>query len=233
MSLRPMFDNVVNKYDFINRLLTAGLDKFWRQMCAKECASARVTVDLCCGTGDLTLNVKRFAPEACILGVDFSKVMLRKTMKKIAQRQKEDNGLDNVVLILADAGHLPFKDECVDRVGISFSFRNLVYNNPDTEICLKEILRTLHPKGKFVCVETSQPTWHLLRILYHLYLRKIVPLIGGFISGHKGAYHYLGLSARNFPTPEEIAKILFHAGFSEVSVKKVTLGVIALHVAVK
>ncbi len=240
-----MFDSVSNTYDLLNRILTWGLDEGWRKICAEECATGTVILDLCCGTGDLALLISRRAsPEACIIGLDFSKAMLEKAInKRLAERQKRKKvniALDKVDVdprdigfILADAAYLPFKDESIDRVGISFSFRNLIYKNPKAELCLRDVLRALRPGGKFVCVETSQPERRSLRVLYHFYLRRVVALIGGYISGRKGAYRYLGTSAANFPTAEEIADRLLSAGFRKVSYKHMTFGAVAIHTSVK
>ncbi len=194
-----------------------------------------VVVDLCCGTGDLALHIsKHVAPEASVLGLDFSKAMLRRAIsKKHAERQKRDQFTHDISFILADAAHLPFKDDSIDRIGISFSFRNLVYRNPKAKTCLREALRTLRPRGKFVCVETSQPRFRPLRFLYHLYLIGVVPLVGWLVAGHKGAYRYLGISAKNFPSAKEIADMLLNAGFRSVSFKHMTFGVVAIHVGVK
>ncbi|NIP66887.1 ubiquinone/menaquinone biosynthesis methyltransferase [Candidatus Bathyarchaeota archaeon] len=241
-----MFTNVVETYDLINRILTWGLDKVWREACAKECLSSGIVLDLCCGTGDLALYVSKHAsPSVSVLGVDFSKAMLYRAVNKRAKAERKEScrikkgqeelGVDtcNVSFILADAGHLPFKNECIDRIAISFSFRNLVYGNPLAKIYLKEVLRTLRPRGRLVCVETSQPRTSPLRFLYHLYLRKVVPLVGGLMSGQKGAYRYLGISAIHFPSGGEIAEMLLSAGFREISFKPMTLGVVGLHVGIK
>ncbi len=245
MSLKLMFDTVADRYDLLNCVLAWGLDGVWRKTCAKECATGTVIVDLCCGTGDLALHISRYAAiDACIVGLDFSEAMLKKAMsKKSAERQKRDqinlepNGVGgdtrNIDLILADASSLPFRDENVDRIGISFSFRNLVYKNPKAKSVLKEVLRALRTGGKFVCVETSQPRWHFLRFLYHSYLGTVVPFVGGHISGRKGAYRYLGMSATAFPPAKELADMLSSAGFRDVSFIQMTFGIVAMHVGVK
>jgi len=245
MSLKLMFDNVVKEYDLINCMLTWKLDEVWRGFCAKECASGGVIVDLCSGTGNLALHISNYSTSrAFVIGLDFSRAMLKTAMSKklIEKRKRRCNGIRqkkarvnpcDINFILADAACLPFQDECVDRIGTSFSFRNLVYKNPKAMTCLKEIVRVLQPRGKFVCIETSQPRQRLLRILYHLYLRKVVPFVGGLVSRRKGAYRYLGVSATNFPPAEEIADMLSHAGFPEVSFKRMTFGVVALHLGIK
>ncbi len=234
MHLRSMFDSVVESYDVINRLLTLGLDDFWRNICAKECATGKVIVDLCCGTAENTLHIQRRAPpEASVLGVDFSKAMLMKAVEKRSQNEKVDYNKADMGFILADSTFLPFRDGCIDRVGISFSFRNLVYRNPRANISIQEVYRTLRKGGKFVCVETSQPSLRPISLFYHMYLRKILPLIGGLVSKRKLAYRYLAVSAINFPRAEEISDLLLRAGFRKVSFKHLTLGLVAIHISVK
>ena len=98
---------------------------------------------------------------------------------------------------------------------------------------MEEVLRILHTGGKFVCVETSQPKWRVVNAFYHLYLNKVVPLVGGLISGHKGAYRYLGTSALNFPRAEQIAGMLLRTGFRKVSYDYMTFGIVAKHVGTK
>lgn len=245
MSLKSMFEHIVDSYDLINHFLTWGLDDLWRGISAKECASGMLIVDLCCGTAKHSFQiVKRANPEALVIGLDFSKAMLRKAAEKEGHMRRKrkliDNSQDNrkfdlpyVDFILSDSTFLPFKDGCIDRIGISFSFRNLLYKNPKGEASLKEVLRTLRSGGKFVCVETSQPRVRPLTILYHMYLKKAVPFIGGLISRRKFAYRYLGTSAINFPGAEKIADILLRAGFRRVSRRQLTFGVTAIHVGVK
>ena len=182
-----MFAGVAETYDFLNRLMTLGLDRKWRKMCARECASGHVVLDLCCGTGDLTFNISEYSgSNTQVIGLDFSKQMLYKALNKkiLAENQSKQNNKhefrngQNVSFILADAAHLPFKDQCFDRIGISFSFRNLIYRNPRAKDYIKAILSALRPRGQFIFVETSQPKHRSLQILYHLYHRKIVKFIG-------------------------------------------------------
>jgi demethylmenaquinone methyltransferase/2-methoxy-6-polyprenyl-1,4-benzoquinol methylase len=237
MSLKPMFARVVKRYDFLNHLLTWGFDTVWRKTCAKECTSGQVIIDLCCGTGDLALNISKLvALETTILAMDFSKMMLKRAKaKEDSERRKRDikQKKSDVNFILADATHLPLNEGIIDRICISFSFRNLIYKNPKSKTFLMEILRTLRLQGRFVFVETSQPKSLLFRVLYHLYLSRVVPLVGWLISGNKGAYHYLGISATNFPSAEEVSKMLSSAGFRNVSFRRITFGAVALHVGEK
>jgi demethylmenaquinone methyltransferase/2-methoxy-6-polyprenyl-1,4-benzoquinol methylase len=162
-----------------------------------------------------------------LVGVDFSKEMLSKALHH--EKPRERRG----ILVLAEAGNLPFRDECVDRVGIAFSFRNLIYKNSRAGPHLKEILRVTHRGGKFIVVETSQPASYPLRIALHLYQGKIVPFIGGVISGDWSAYRYLGDSSTNFYSPENVRKMLLTHGFRTVSYNPLALGIACVHVSTK
>jgi demethylmenaquinone methyltransferase/2-methoxy-6-polyprenyl-1,4-benzoquinol methylase len=239
ISLRQMFTTIVEEYDTINRIVTFELDDVWRKRCAANCTHCKVIVDLCCGTGRLLKQISQHTGfESLIVGLDFSRAMLKKAIcnnHKDGEERRVNMQApkDGVGFILADAGYLPLKDESVDCVCISFSLRNLIYKNPQARVHLKEIIRVLKPGGRFVCVETSQPKWLPLRMLYHIYLQKCVPFIGWLISGRKGPYNYLGASAINFPPAEKIRSILLNAGFRKVTFKHLTFGIVALHVGIK
>jgi len=245
MSLKPMFAAVAKRYDLLNHIITFGLDKVWREACCKKCTSGKVILDLCCGTGDLTIGIsKNSASKTFILGLDFSKMMLQQAKTKIhseghikshndVQQMKKGGWNSNVNFILADAAQIPFRDNSINRICTSFSFRNLIYGNQKAKLFLLEVLRTLHPQGKFVFVETSQPKSLFLRSLYHVYINKVVPILGWLISKNKGAYNYLGVSAANFPSAEKIADMLLSIGFRNVTFKHMTLGAVALHIGVK
>jgi demethylmenaquinone methyltransferase/2-methoxy-6-polyprenyl-1,4-benzoquinol methylase len=244
MQLRPMFSGVADTYDLVNRVLTLGFDERWREACARESGSERFVVDLCCGTGALSLKLLRnLGSESCLMGLDFNKQMLDRAAKKSEYLQKRQhrnvhdasNGTDvaDFIFMVTDAAHLPLRDECIDDISISFSFRNLMYKNPKAITYLREATRTLKNNGKFVCVETSQPKSRLVRAFFRFYCLKIVPLVGGLVSGRKAAYKYLGKSAADFPFPQEIVAMLKKAGLRKVTFKPLSLGIIALYVAKK
>jgi demethylmenaquinone methyltransferase/2-methoxy-6-polyprenyl-1,4-benzoquinol methylase len=228
LTLRRFFANIAKTYDQVNFILTLGLDSPWRRAAARECASSEVVLDLCCGSGKLLESISRFvARRSLMVGVDFSKEMMSKALH---QEKRKDR---RRTLVLAEAGNLPFRDECMDRVGIAFSFRNLIYKNSQAGLHLKEILRVTRRGGKFVVVETSQPTSHPLRIALHLYQEKIVPIIGGMISGYWNAYRYLSDSSINFYPPENIRKMLLSHGFRTVRYIPLALGIACVHVSTK
>ena len=154
-------------------------------------------------------------------------------LEKAAEKAKHLPLKAKLNFIHGDVGDLPFPDEYFDCIGISFAFRNLTYNNPNTPRYLSEIVRVLKKGGQFVIVESSQPSNKLIRKLDHFYLRTFVRWMGTFLSKNKTAYNYLTESASKFFTAEEISDFLVKAGFSKVTVKRLLFGATAIHVAEK
>ncbi len=206
------------------------MDERWRARAVRECLSGdpENVLDICCGTGDLVLRLARSAPEGVRLaGIDFSPGMLEVARAKVAAA-----GLgDRVSLLMGDIAELPFPRGYFDVVGISFAFRNLTYRNPRTDLYLAEIRRVLSPEGRFVIIESSQPSQRALRAAFHLYLRWVVSGLGGLISGSPGAYRYLSRSAAGYYTPEELTDLLIAAGFDRVRYRSLFGGVAAIHIA--
>jgi len=187
-------------------------------------------MDLCCGTGDLTIWLARLAPLGTeVLGLDYSLPMLTRAKEK-AKRYPLKTNLN---FIHGDVGDLPFPDGHFDSIGISFALRNLTYKNPKTQRYLVEVVRVLKPGGEFVIVESSQPPNSFIRKIVHLYLRLFVYRVGSWISKNKPAYKYLSESARHFYTAEEVVDLLVNAGFKRVTVKRLLFGAAAIHIAVK
>lgn len=229
--LQKMFVEVPKSYDLMNRLLTLRFDERWREKAARECLAgnpARV-LDLCTGTGDLAIRIARLAGEKTeIIGLDYSDNML-----SIARQKAIRKGFELIKFINGDVVALPFDNESIDVIGIAFGFRNLTYKNPDSEIFLKEIYRVLVPEGRLIIVETSQPYTRILRLLFYVYLKVFVAIIGGWISGLKSAYKYLAESARNFYSPEEVGNLLLKKGFAKVQHKRLTGGIAGITTALK
>jgi demethylmenaquinone methyltransferase/2-methoxy-6-polyprenyl-1,4-benzoquinol methylase len=229
--LQKMFSEVPERYDLLNRILTFRMDEHWRRLAARECLSADPTdaLDLCTGTGDLVLRMARNVNgQTSLHALDYSEPML-----KVARRKAREKGFDRIRFIYGDAADMPFKNERMDAVGIGFAFRNLTWKNPDREKFLAEIYRVLKPGGKFVIIESSQPSNPLVKGLFRVYLRVMVAGLGAALSGHHGAYRYLAASARNFYTPPEVRGMLLDTGFREVTHRSLSLGMAGLTVALK
>jgi demethylmenaquinone methyltransferase/2-methoxy-6-polyprenyl-1,4-benzoquinol methylase len=228
--LYEMFNTVPRHYDLLNKIMTLGLDKKWRNRAVQAClaSSPENVLDICCGTGDLAHSLSLIKnTNTKILALDYSRLML-----DIAA-QKNELLDDQPSLLIGDASRLPFRNESFDCVGISFAFRNLTYRNPKISDHLTEIVRVIKPGGRFVIVESSQPKSSLIRKLFHIYLRVYVAKIGALISGEKGAYNYLAKSATLFYMPEEIKDMLMKAGFSRVDYQPLFFGAAGIHIAVK
>lgn len=230
--LHNMFSSIAPSYDLVGRLMTLGLDQRWRRQAARECLISRPrrVLDLCCGTGDLAISLARLAGDDVeVVGIDYSQPMLLRAARK-AERVADSGRLS---FTCGDVASLPFPKGYFDCVGISFAFRNLTYTNPLAQRYLAETLRVLSDGGRFVIVETSQPSSRLVRKLYHLYLHRFVFGLGYLISGNRRAYRYLAESATDFYTPDELGKTLVAAGFRRVSCRRLFLGAVSIHVAVK
>ena len=223
---------VPSHYDLINRLFTWGLDERWRQRAAMECLKGQPKrlLDLCCGTGDLALRLANMGVDnASIVGIDFSLPMLRLAREKAKSSMKSGQ----VTFVYGDVATLPFLDEYFDCIGISFAFRNLTYKNRLALRYLSEVLRVLKTGGRFVIVESSQPSSLPIRRLFHLYMRWFVPPLGHLLSGNRGAYRYLAESASRFYTVDELRNLMLEAGFCRFSSQSLTFGAVAIHVATK
>ena len=166
--------------------------------------------------------------ETRIQALDYSRPMLA-----VAREKAEKARLNNIEFIHGDAASMPLENEGLDVIGIAFAFGNLTYKNPDREKFLQEIHRVLKPRGKFVIVESSQPENRVMKSLFRLYLKLFVAGIGGWLSGHRGAYRYLAASARNFYEPAEIKQLLSGAGFNRVDHRPFLGGIAGLTVATK
>jgi len=229
--LEKMFNEVPVRYDMLNRVITWRLDERWRKAAVRKCLEREPSrvLDLCTGTGDLAIRLARQVNgQTKIQALDYSQPMLA-----VAREKADKAKLNNIEFIHGDAASLPLENEDLDVIGIAFAFRNLTYKNPDRERFLQEIYRVLKPQGKFVIVESSQPENRVMKSLFRIYLKVFVAGIGGWLSGHKGAYRYLAASARNFYEPAEIKQFLSDTGFSKVEYRPFLGGIAGLTVATK
>jgi demethylmenaquinone methyltransferase/2-methoxy-6-polyprenyl-1,4-benzoquinol methylase len=230
--LHGMFTEVPPRYDFINHVITLGMDSGWRSLAGRTCLEKKPQriLDIGCGTGDLSISIAKRALEGTeIVGLDYSQPML-----DIAKKKAEKAGAgEKVSFISGDASNLPFPDEHFDCAGISFAFRNLTYNNPLCHPHLLEVRRVLKTGGRYVIVESSQPENRFIRSVFHLYLRMYVGPVGQWLSGNKGAYKYLAESARRYYMPRQVKGLLMGAGFKNIRYKQLFFGAAGLHVAYK
>ncbi len=228
--LYEMFNSVPRRYDLLNKIITWGLDRKWRNKAAVEClkSSPERILDICCGTGDLAHTISLLKESSAeVFGLDYSRLMLDVAVGKAEALA------DKPSYIIGDASRLPFPDNCFDCIGISFAFRNLTYKNPKLNNHLTEIVRVLKPGSRFIIVESSQPESPFIRKLFHIYLRRYVAKIGTIISGNRSAYNYLAESASRFYTPGEIRDMLIEAGFARVDYRPLLFGAAGIHTAVK
>ena len=218
--VREMFGRIAGRYDVLNHLLSGNVDKRWRKKVAsklktKLVADDPVILDVACGTGDLSLTLFENTG-ARVIATDFCRPMLKVAADKIP---------DKIKLIEGDALRLPFRDQTFDAVTIAFGLRNLA----SVEGGLAELLRILKPNGWLVVLEFSRPTNSILRPLFGFYFRRILPLMGGVISGSLSAYTYLPNSVLKFPDQEQLALLMKDSGFQQVSFENLTGGIAALH----
>jgi len=227
--VREMFTRIAPRYDLLNHLLSAHMDRLWRARTARELNSIlerpdAVVLDLCCGTGDLAFSMRRNA-KAQIIGVDFSHCML----VRARQKAQAANKAAPLPFLEADALRLPFADGTFDLVTSAFGFRNLA----NYEDGLREISRVLKPGGTIGILEFTEPAPGILGDAYRFYCRSVLPKIGGWISGDTDAYAYLPKSVGQFFRPEQFAALLKTAGYVQVRFRLMTLGSVALHLALR
>jgi len=216
--IQEMFDNIASDYDKMNRVMTFGMDKYWRRYVVKQSAlqdNDRL-LDLATGTGDIIFEaLKKYSLEAT--GLDFSESMLEIARTRDTKKQAG--------WIQADALNLPFDNSSFDAVTSGYLMRNV----GDIEKAFSEQYRVLKPGGKVVCLDTTPPPKNILRPLIGFYLKKIIPFIGKILTGNKSAYAYLTESTVNFKTPMEIKSIMIQCGFKDIKIKKFMYGTIAVH----
>jgi demethylmenaquinone methyltransferase/2-methoxy-6-polyprenyl-1,4-benzoquinol methylase len=219
-----MFDAIADRYDLLNHLLSAGIDRRWRRRAIRSLAlSGRERVlDLCTGTADLAIAALTAAPSAArVVGVDFAPAMLRIGTEKVRRRRL--NG--QLALVRGDATRTPIATASVDAVTLAFGIRNV----EDVPAVCSEIARALKPGGRFAILEFGVPRLPALRAAYLWYFNRILPRIGRIVSRHHAAYEYLPASVSAFSTPDEFMTILRQSGFLDVSAVPLTFGIVFLY----
>ena len=220
-----MFDRISRRYDLMNRLMTSGRDAAWRRLAAREALAGErgYVLDVATGTADLAIELARQGAVG-VVALDFSRQMLRGAAEKLHRL-----GHPHIELVCADAMCLPFPDATFDACTIGFGLRNL----PDYQAGIAEMARVLRPGGRLVILETTPVRQPWLAPLFHVYFDRMVPLLGGLISGDRDAYGYLPRSTGAFPDAETLAAMLANAGLVGVRFQRLMLGTVALHVAVR
>jgi demethylmenaquinone methyltransferase / 2-methoxy-6-polyprenyl-1,4-benzoquinol methylase len=222
--VRSMFGRVAPRYDLANHLLSANVDRYWRNHTVArvqgilERPDSRV-IDLACGTGDLLIALERKARRG-LIGSDFCHPMLTGARTKLRREQLRST------LIESDALSLPFPDSTIDLITIAFGYRNLA----NYRAGLVEMRRVLRPGGALAILEFTQPPNAAFAAVYNWYSRKILPILGGAISGAREAYDYLPESVRKFPDAPELSRMMQETGFANVDWEYLTFGIAALHI---
>jgi demethylmenaquinone methyltransferase / 2-methoxy-6-polyprenyl-1,4-benzoquinol methylase len=219
-----MFDAIAPRYDLLNHVLSAGIDRRWR---AAAIGSLRLSgdetlVDVCCGTADVALEARR-GPWAAkrVIGVDFSGAMLRLGHQKVGAARESDR----IALIRGDAMRLPIASRSADAVTIAFGIRNV--QRP--EVACAELARVLRPGGRVAILEFGVPRVPGIKALYLWYFTHVLPRVGRAISGHGAAYSYLPASVGTFAPPSEFVGTLRAAGFADVRADPLTFGIVYLY----
>lgn len=224
--VRAMFSDIAPRYDLLNHLLSFNVDRRWRRRAIRalewERAPAGTYLDLCAGTLDVAAELANQAGfVGRVIGADFAEPMLRAGRDKVRGKP--------VHPIAADALTLPLPDASCSGAIVAFGVRNLA----DLDSGLREVARVLVPGGRYVILDFTIPRAALVRAGYHLYFHHVLPRIGGFISGNRGAYRYLPESVAHFPPAPQLADRLRDAGFKDVRWTSLTLGIAAIHVGTR
>lgn len=222
--IRTMFSRAAGRYDLANHILSANVDRYWRNRTVSRVRDIvnrpdAVVLDLACGTGDLLIALERAAGRR-LIGSDFCHPMLTGAQNKLRREKLRS------VLVESDALALPFRDACLDLITIAFGYRNLANYRSG----LVEMRRVLRPGGALAILEFTQPPNAVFAALYNWYSHRILPILGGAISGVPEAYRYLPESVRKFPDAPELAQMMKESGFARVDWEYLTFGIAALHI---
>ena len=218
-----LFTEVAPHYDRLNDVISLGTQRWWRKrLFANLTVSPRANaLDVCCGTGDLAIELAKRIPEGRITGLDFNQAML-----DLAQEKTKMIG--NLFLIKGDAMHLPFDDNQFDVVTIGFGLRNV----PDANQALREIHRVLKPGGQLAILEMSQPTNPVIKLGWRAYF-KLFPVVASLAGGHKENYQYLGKTSQQFVSARQLCQMMTACGFRRVNYQPLNFGAAALHFGTK
>jgi demethylmenaquinone methyltransferase/2-methoxy-6-polyprenyl-1,4-benzoquinol methylase len=232
-AVREMFDSIAPRYDLLNHVLSANVDRLWWRRTARRFREVlarpdAAVLDICCGTGDLTMALLKHRPAGArpILAADFSRAMLSRGARKfggpgVGARKP---GAPYAVALEADALHLPLQSGSLDLIVTAFGFRNLA----NYEAGLREFHRVLKPDGQLGILDFSEPGG-LVGKAYAVYFRRVLPAIGQLVCGKAGAYNYLPVSVGNFPPPGEMLELMRATGYVECEWQPYTFGIAGLY----
>jgi len=211
-----MFDSIAHRYDLLNTVLSFGADAGWRRRAARAVSfpAAGRALDVACGSGKLTAELRRQATSGLVLGLDFSRQMLQ-----VAAREEP-----GPLYVRGDGLNLPFPDCVFDAVTVAFGLRNFAY----PERGLVEMRRVLRPGGRAAVLEFVRPQRGPIGAAYRSYLAHVLPRVGGWISGDMKAYRYLSDTVEAYRTPEELVDLARQAGWRDTGVELLTMGTVGL-----
>lgn len=226
-SVAAMFNSIAPSYDFLNHLLSFGIDRLWRQRLVKRLLlnDPERVLDVATGTADLALVMAKHSAVVKVVGIDISESMLEIGMAKVNKRKL----MNRISLKKASALCIPSPDNYFDAAMVAFGVRNF----EDLVQGLREICRILKPGGELGVLEFSMPRHWPFNALYRFYFLKFLPWVGGRVSGNRQAYTYLPESVLTFPQGESFAHILKSSGFNDVEIRPLTFGIATLYIAKK
>lgn len=244
-AVRQMFDAIAPRYDLLNHLLSANIDRLWWRRTARQFKDVlalpdAIVADVCCGTGDLTMALLKLRPGGAqpILAIDFAHAMLRRGASKFSAAAANsaagrsgsghDSGAPYAIAIEADALHLPLRAASLDLIVTAFGFRNLA----NYEAGLAEFHRALKPGGRLGILEFSEPDG-TIGALYAVYFRRVLPAVGRLVCGKNGPYNYLPSSVGDFPPPPAMLAMMEAVGFRDCAWQPFTFGIAGLYTAVR
>jgi demethylmenaquinone methyltransferase/2-methoxy-6-polyprenyl-1,4-benzoquinol methylase len=225
--IRDMFQTIAPRYDFLNRLLSLGIDRYWRSFAVGQLSIPEngKVLDIATGTGDVALKVAAATPDSVtIVGEDFTQGMLVLGREKVLKSPFAGR----IELVNAPCESIPHPDRLFDGITIAFGIRNVV----DRPAGLREMCRVLKPGGRAVILEFSTPRSRFFGALYQFYFRRLLPFIGGLFS-KRSAYQYLPDSVLEFPSREEFSTMMLDAGFSQTEYYDLTFGIVTVYVGTK
>jgi len=221
-SIRNLFDNIAPTYDLLNHLLSLRRDHYWRKMAVQELKGLEGwMLDIATGTGDVAIEmIHQNGHHRKVFGLDFSQPMIKRAQRKVLEKGMSKT----IALSLGDALSLPFRDSTFSASMIAFGLRNIVMK----EQALSEMVRVIKKGGKVIILEFTFPQKRLLRRLYPFYFQKVLPWVGGFISGDRGAYAYLPESVLHFASAENYEEMMRGSGLEKVSSRRLTFGIASI-----